>query len=328
MNGKKITVIIPCYNGFRYMGKCLDGLESQTYKNFKVIIVDDCSSDNSYEELCSYRRNSRLDITLIRNDENQKVSFTRLIGVQASDTEWISFCDCDDWYEADFFEKMLFRAEATASAMVMCHFNYAYADGSKKYLRGLDILSNESTKKEFLAYTPMSLCRFILKRSLYENLVIPCLNNAEDGVIVPQLIAKSSKISIIHEGLYNYFIRGDSLSTVPNQNIYKDFVLSQKVIEEVIGSEFPVESEFIGINRVCYGAILNALKAKVPLKTIRELYDSFNRKHPLWYRNPYNQAIRLRKRVFFALLYCRFFVLLKIYAMAHQRLTLVKERRA
>jgi glycosyltransferase involved in cell wall biosynthesis len=328
MSEKKITVIIPCYNGFRYMEKCLNALETQTYKDFKVIIVDDCSTDDSYEELYRYKFGSQLDITLFRNDKNQKSARTRLIGVQASDTEWISFCDCDDWYETVFFEKMLSKAETTVSEIVMCHFNYAYTDGRKKYLKGLDILSDQSTKKEFLAYTPMSLCRFILKRTLYDNLEVPQINNAEDGVIVPQLIAKCKNISIIHEGLYNYYIRDGSLSITPNSSIYKDFVLSQSVIEDVIGLKFPLECEFIGISRVCYGAVLNALKANVPMQTIKTLYDNFNKKHPSWYCNPYNRSFKFRKRAFFMLLHYRFFLLLKLYAMVHQRLTRAKERGA
>ena len=66
-----ITVIVPCYNGFRYMINCLSALENQTYKRFKVIIVDDCSTDDSYNQLTSYKEQSPLDITLIRNSKNE-----------------------------------------------------------------------------------------------------------------------------------------------------------------------------------------------------------------------------------------------------------------
>ena len=48
---KKISVIIPNYNGYKYSDRCLKALENQTYKDFDVCIVDDCSTDDSYLKL-------------------------------------------------------------------------------------------------------------------------------------------------------------------------------------------------------------------------------------------------------------------------------------
>jgi len=56
---KKITVIITCYNGYQYMGNCLSSLENQTYKDFKVVIIDDCSTDDSYQQLLEYQKNTQ-----------------------------------------------------------------------------------------------------------------------------------------------------------------------------------------------------------------------------------------------------------------------------
>ncbi|NLE62912.1 MAG: glycosyltransferase family 2 protein, partial [Bacteroidales bacterium] len=51
----KISVIITCYNGFRYMNRCWDALEHQTYRKFKVIVVDDCSTDDTLYQLYNYQ---------------------------------------------------------------------------------------------------------------------------------------------------------------------------------------------------------------------------------------------------------------------------------
>ncbi len=318
---KMITVITPCYNGFRYMENYFNSLEKQTYKAFKVIIVDDCSTDDTYNRLIEYKNNSTLDITILHNDTNQRQAVSRQIGAKAVTTEWLSFCDCDDWYETDFFEKMLAKAEKTASDIVMCHFNYAYSDGTKKYLPDLNILTSHSSKEEYLAYTPMSLCRFIMKSTLFQNLNIPQISNAEDGAVTPQLLAKSSKTVILHKGLYNYFIRPNSISSIPNPNIYKDFITAQKIIDKEIGKRFPKECEFIGIKNICYGAVLNALKADVATRDIASCYRQFLSAHPGWYKNPYRKGLNTKKKVFLLLLYLRMYWVLKLYALLHQKVT-------
>lgn len=314
---RKITVVIPCFNGYKYMDKCLSALENQTYKDFKVIVVDDCSTDDSYQQLLDYLKSTSLEMTVIRNDKNLRCALTRLEGVKRADTEWICFCDCDDWYETDFFEKMLSKAEETDSEMVMCHFNYAYEDGTKKFLSSLNILEDTSTKEEFIAFTPMSLCRFLFKRHLYDDLIVKPINSAEDGMITPQLLVKSNKITIIHEGLYNYFIRENSLSSTPKPSVYYDYLTAQQIIDDTIGNEYPIECEFIAIKNFCYGAILNGLKSKVALKVIKKDYNDFLKIHPSWYKNKYIGYLSRTKRLFLKALRGRLFGILKMYATYH-----------
>lgn len=321
MPEKTITVITPCYNGFGYMKHYFDALEHQTYKAFRVIIVDDCSTDDSYDRLLEYKNHSSLDIAILHSATNQKLAYSRQIGVRAVTTKWLCFCDCDDWYEPDFLEKMLAKAESTGSDMVMCHFNYVYSDGMKKYRPGLDILSDDSSKEEYLAYTPMSLCRFIFKTELFQNLNVPQINNAEDGAVTPQLLAKSKRTVIIHEGLYNYFIHDHSMSAVPNPQIYRDFITAQGVIDTEIGGRFPKECEFIGIKNICYGAMLNALKANVAIRDIRHCYQQFRAAHPSWYGNPYIKSLDKKKKLFLFLLKMKMYWLLRNYAKLHQKLS-------
>jgi glycosyltransferase involved in cell wall biosynthesis len=298
-------------------------LEHQTYRNFCVIIVDDCSTDDSYDRLLEYKNNSPLDITILHNASNLKLAYSRQIGVRAVTTEWLCFCDCDDWYEPDFLEKMLAKAESTGADMVMCHFNYVYSDGTKKYLPGLDILSDGSTREEYLAYTPMSLCRFIFKTELFQNLNVPQINSAEDGAVTPQLLAKNSRTVIIHEGLYNYCIREDSLSAVPSPQIFRDFITAQGVIDTEIGDRFPKECEFIGIKNICYGAVLNGLKAGVAGKDIKHCYQQFRTAHPAWYGNPYIKSLNKKKKLFLFFLKMQMYWILRIYARLHQKLSVM-----
>ncbi len=95
-----ISIIIPNYNNERYLSQCLENCINQTYKNIEIIIVDDCSTDNSLKLIESYiQKDNR--IKLIINETNQKVSKTRDIGIRNSNGEWITTLDSDDFYYSD-----------------------------------------------------------------------------------------------------------------------------------------------------------------------------------------------------------------------------------
>ncbi len=96
----KISIIIPSYNNAKYIKQCLDSCVFQTYKNIEIIVVDDCSSDNSVNLVKAYqKRDSR--IRLIQNTKNQGVSKTRHIGILACSSDWITTLDSDDFYVSE-----------------------------------------------------------------------------------------------------------------------------------------------------------------------------------------------------------------------------------
>ena len=69
----KISVIIPCYNAEKYIKKCFEGLEKQTFREFDVIVVDDFSTDNSLNILYEIKQNSKLKIKVIKMKQNVKL---------------------------------------------------------------------------------------------------------------------------------------------------------------------------------------------------------------------------------------------------------------
>ena len=66
----RVSVIVPCFNSELYIKKCLDSLEKQTIDDFEVIIVDDCSSDDSVDVIEKLKKKYRYSITILRNKIN------------------------------------------------------------------------------------------------------------------------------------------------------------------------------------------------------------------------------------------------------------------
>jgi glycosyltransferase involved in cell wall biosynthesis len=89
----RITVLMPVYNGEKYLREAIDSILNQTFTDFEFLIVDDGSTDNSVEIINSYQ-NSR--INLVKNDKNEGLVYTLNRGLSLAKGEYIARMDCDD----------------------------------------------------------------------------------------------------------------------------------------------------------------------------------------------------------------------------------------
>jgi glycosyltransferase involved in cell wall biosynthesis len=94
----KISVIVPVYNGEKYINTCINSLLQQTFKNIEIIIIDDGSTDNSCQMAKKY------PVTVF-HQENKGLSAARNAGMELATSEYIHFLDVDDSINAQFYEK-------------------------------------------------------------------------------------------------------------------------------------------------------------------------------------------------------------------------------
>ena len=93
-NAPKISVIVPMYNAEKYLKLCIDSILSQTFKDFELILIDDCSTDKTLEIAKSFD-DSRIKI--LQNKKNLgSPGLTRNVGIDAAQGDYIYFCDNDD----------------------------------------------------------------------------------------------------------------------------------------------------------------------------------------------------------------------------------------
>lgn len=111
-----VSVIMPSFNTEKYINYSINSVLGQTYKNFELIIVDDCSSDNSVDVIKKY---DDPRIKLIVNKCNKGAAFSRNIALIKSRGEWIAFLDSDDiWEPKKLEEQIKFMRELN------CWFSY------------------------------------------------------------------------------------------------------------------------------------------------------------------------------------------------------------
>lgn len=96
-----VTVVVPVFNGEKYIDKCLDCLLKQSYKNLEIIVVNDGSSDNSEKIIKKY------PVQLINHEKNSGLSASRNTGIDAATGEYIHFMDVDDTVNDTYYEAMV-----------------------------------------------------------------------------------------------------------------------------------------------------------------------------------------------------------------------------
>ena len=101
MMGKKdlVSIVIPVYNGEKYLRKCLDSIIGQTYQAWELLLIDDGSSDSSGDICDEYAaKNEKIKVL---HKENGGQASARNTGLTMAQGEYVSFVDCDDWLDSD-----------------------------------------------------------------------------------------------------------------------------------------------------------------------------------------------------------------------------------
>ena len=116
-----ISVIIPLYNAEKYIADCLDSILAQTFQDFEVIVVDDCSTDGSPAIVESYREKFGGRLTISRMNKNSGcAAVPKNKGLTFSRGEYVSFIDADDAITPTAFEELYSVAKNFNADVVAC----------------------------------------------------------------------------------------------------------------------------------------------------------------------------------------------------------------
>ena len=127
-----VTVIIPCYNHSKYISKCIESVLTQTYANIELIVIDNGTTDNSYEIIKKYliRSNFKL-IRLENNIPPGEINGPLSIALKVTSGEYISLLFSDDWLMPDKIEKqvLLMLRSSPSVGVIYCH-GYRYYEST------------------------------------------------------------------------------------------------------------------------------------------------------------------------------------------------------
>ncbi|HIX81416.1 MAG TPA: glycosyltransferase family 2 protein [Candidatus Erysipelatoclostridium merdavium] len=313
----EISVIIPCFNSFSLMKNCLQSLENQTFKNFEVIIVDDCSTDNTYEMLIRYMELSMLNLKVLRQIKNLGPGAARNLAIENAQGSYLAFCDSDDWYEDDYLEKMYNSCKMNEADIAICNYKKVFQNNfvEVNYIKENKLKNN---KRNIITNSKTSLCLILIKRSIF-TFKIPEIYNGEDMAIIPLLMTKANKIVCIEDCLYNYRIH-NSLSLKNDKSIFFSIKKAYKYIcdnWEIDG--YDEELSFLGVKFILYGALLNGIRANIEKNIILNDIKLFEIQFPKWYKNTHIKNMQFRYRMFLFFVRFKLFFLMQLYVKIHSQ---------
>jgi glycosyltransferase involved in cell wall biosynthesis len=133
MTEPKVTVIIPCYNAERYLAETINSVLAQTYDSFRIIAVNDGSSDNTAAILTGY--SEKVTVLEHSDGKNHGQAAALNLGLSCTDSEYIAFIDADDLWHSDKLRKQVELLDNNRDVdLVYTNGHVIDADGNCLYL--------------------------------------------------------------------------------------------------------------------------------------------------------------------------------------------------
>jgi len=310
----EISIVIPCYNASRFIDRCINALKEQSYKNFEVILIDDCSTDDTWKQLLEIKSTSDLNITLLQNTVNCGPAVSRNNGIAVASSKYITFCDADDWYDIDFLQVMHSSLKKDNSDIVFCGYKVV-DENNNKNLRPISKKSGSILADEAFGLDSDSLCMLMVKTSIMKRTPLPNLRNGEDVATVALLLAKCNKYFAVSNCLYNYYRRSDSVSeSVPTMKVVSSHVSSFEYTKQFFPGSLKQELEFLGIKNLLYPSAIGLFSMGYKKKEICSIQKKFEDDFPMWYNNKYISNMKSYKRFVVGLLHYKFYLLIWVIA--------------
>lgn len=212
----KVSVIMPNYNGAKYIEEAVNSVLEQTLDEIEVIVIDDCSTDNSVEILQKIQTKYPSKVRIIQNEVNLGAGLSRNAGIDIAKGEFIKFLDSDDTMDKDVLENMYnIATENNVKAVLGVvsimqrrnkkHDNYNVNNNYEV----IDIREN----KEDLIYGSAGIGDGIFDKGIFDRIRFPKLK-WEDLATIPALRVEAGKIYYIDKSVYNYRIYEESTTGI------------------------------------------------------------------------------------------------------------------
>lgn len=221
---KKLSVIIPVYNGEKCLPKLIESLEKQDIpvEDFELLFIDDCSTDGSVSLIEQYKEQFP-NIRLVRHEKNLRLASACNTGLDNAQGEFLWFVDQDDWVEPDSMGFLLRNVEEQQLDLFLFNYNRVGEDG--KTIEPVKVFEDSEVKDgvaflntyfatDFDFYLLGYRWRALFSRELLSRKKIRYIDGMmyDDTTIMLKSIVLSNKMASTSRSLYNYCIYESSIT--------------------------------------------------------------------------------------------------------------------
>lgn len=300
MKQAKLTVAMAVYNASEFLGDAIENIQSQDFKDFEFLIIDDGSTDNSRNTISVFaHKDSR--IRYIFKDKNEGLSSVRNMSIMEAKGEYLIMIDADDIFESDALSKMLNMAENENADVVICDYDtftgsYTHIDDAASNLK--DYVGASRPKLLFLpAFMPIRMIRTSYARQ--RNINFPLGLTKQDIPVHWKIITdEKARISILPEKLFHYRQHDSATSQKKGKSLF-----SLAKVMDIVCEQLKSEGQFDQYKIVYYNKRFSLLHGmydaispeykQEALQMIRERLDDDSLRFVLAKDNGLSRRVRL-----------------------------------
>jgi len=241
-----VSVIIAAYNADKTIIKCVESAIAQKNVIVEVIVIDDCSSDNTYQTAIALQ-NKHPNITVLKNKKNSGPSFSRNQGILLAKYEWIAILDADDFVNENRLHLMIEYAVKNNADIcfdniniITSHKNNHITENElitknhKHLLEGYwNIQMYTDLNKPYISSVLIGFLKPIFKKQFITKNKITYnerVRNSEDYLFVLEALIKNAKVVYLDQTMYQYTVLNTSLSGKFDLIAHNKMVLEENML--------------------------------------------------------------------------------------------------
>lgn len=268
-----ISVIVPVYNVETFLDECIQSLLNQTYPNIEIILIDDCSTDNS-PKICDKYSQKYHNIKVVHKKINEGLGMACNTGIENAKGEYIAFCDSDDYIDSHMYQSLYDAAKVYNCNVVFSAIKRVNTEGqvlnTLPHYKEFKLLSQKteihSLLKDLIASAPnikeerpiqVSAKTVLYDRNLIEEKHIRFVSErllpSEDLIFNIDILANSNKVCILPQAFYYYRINQLSISQTINKN---KFILFKNLYSHILNQclNYNIEGDYpLRVQRMLIG---------------------------------------------------------------------------
>ena len=209
-NNKTVSVIIPVYNAGRYIAYTVESAVTQTYKDLEIILVDDCSKDNSAEIIVELQKKYS-NVVYHKQEKNQGAAVARNTALNLAKGRYVAFLDSDDLWLSDKIERQLALMKEKGSPF--CYSAIDFMDEDGNITKGKRNIKESCDYNYLLHNTIIATSTVVVDRNVMGNFQMPLRRGGQDYATWLMLLRGGTVAYGINDVLCHYRISSNSLSS-------------------------------------------------------------------------------------------------------------------
>lgn len=221
-----VSVITPTYNCAKFIAETIESVQAQTYDNWEMIIVDDCSTDDTKAVVSAYiDKDSRIRYYCL--EENSGAAVARTKAMELAQGEYMAFCDSDDLWFPEKLERQLAFMQETGHAFTCTA--YEQIDEQGKRLERIIKTITKTDYNRLLLDCPVGNSTVMYNVAAMGKFQVPDIRKRNDDALWLQMLKKEKYIWGVPDVLMRYRIRSNSISSNKLKVIKYHWILYRQI---------------------------------------------------------------------------------------------------